>query len=412
MSNLYLSRYAYPKQFINEKAPADLNIVVTIPCHNEPDLISTLKSLNQCDLPSCSVEIIVVINESENADSQVSNQNDITFKEALKWAAEHNSNQLKTYTLYVQGLPNKHAGVGLARKIAMDEAVRRFDAIGNSEGIIACFDADSTCDKNYLLELENHFIDFPKSPGCSIYFEHPLNDVNSEAIVYYELFLRYYVNALRYAGFPYAYQTIGSSMAVKSWAYQKQGGMNKRKAGEDFYFLHRIIPLGNYTELNSTRIIPSSRDSDRVPFGTGRAMLDWKNGSKQLNLVYNPQTFEDLKLFLRHVDLIYQNEAISDLPHSIQAFLEGEVFKKELKRIQSQSNSLDLFRKHFFHWFDGFKVLKFVHFARDRYYENLDISDCLLWLFRSRGMNLEPNNHSETLRQLRKIDRRSSIVLT
>ena len=46
----------------------------------------------------------------------------------------------------------------LARKIAMDEAVRRFDQIGHTKGIIACFDADSLCDDNYLIELEEHFI--------------------------------------------------------------------------------------------------------------------------------------------------------------------------------------------------------------------------------------------------------------
>ena len=34
-------------------------------------------------------------------------------------------------------------GVGLARKIGMDEACYRFHKVRRSRGIIACFDADS-----------------------------------------------------------------------------------------------------------------------------------------------------------------------------------------------------------------------------------------------------------------------------
>ena len=49
----------------------------------------------------------------------------------------------------------------------------------------------------------------------------------------------------------------------------KQDGLNKKQAGEDFYFLQKIMPMGNYFELNSTTVHPSSRTSDRVPFGTG-----------------------------------------------------------------------------------------------------------------------------------------------
>ncbi len=405
MSALYLTRYAYPEQFIMDEPQENLNLIVAIPCYNEPDLISTLKSLNECDAPSCAVEIIVVINESENVSQQVSKQNSTTFKEAYTWATIYNSSRVRTYILYINDLPIKHAGVGLARKIAMDEAVRRFKAIGNKEGIIACFDADSTCSKNYLIELENHFIKFPKSPGCSIYFEHPLNAENSEAIIYYEFFLRYCVNASRYAGFPYAYQTVGSSMAVKSWAYQKQGGMNRRKAGEDFYFSHRIIPLGHYTELNTTKVTPSPRDSNRVPFGTGRAMLDWGNGSRQLNLVYNPQTFEDLKILLEQVDFFYKNKKTRKLPNSIGEFLENENFEKELERLQSQSNSLEHFRKHFFHWFDGFKVLKFVHFARDNFHCQVEIIEAIQWM-RSNNTKIDlPEDLKAALLQLRRNDK-------
>ena len=42
-------------------------------------------------------------------------------------------------------------------------------------------------------------------------------------------------------------------------------------------------------------------------------------------------------------------------------------------------NSKDLagFRKRFFAWFDGFRVLKFVHFARDNFYPNVPLNEAL-----------------------------------
>ena len=42
-------------------------------------------------------------------------------------------------------MPAKDAGVGLARKTGMDEALYRFNMLGKPEGIILSYDADSLC---------------------------------------------------------------------------------------------------------------------------------------------------------------------------------------------------------------------------------------------------------------------------
>lgn len=381
--NLYLSRYAYTGKLICESPLPQLNLVVTIPCCNEPDLISSLEALHQCEIGQLHIEVIVVINEGINAAAAVSQQNTATFDEATRWAEKNSDHQRKFHIIYKNDLPPKHAGVGLARKIAMDEAVRRFDAIGKPEGVIVCFDADSSCDLNYLQVIHDFFLKHHKAPGCSIYFEHPLGGDHEsevyEAIVDYELFLRYYVNALRFAKYPYAYETIGSSMAVRSAAYQKQGGMNRRKAGEDFYFLHRIIPLGNFGEINNTRVIPSPRRSDRVPFGTGKAVNDWLE-NKEL-LTYSPATFRDLKDFIDRVDKLYNidppglEEFIKALPECVSAFLALNAFGQEVARINRHAASPETFIKQFYYWFDGFKVLKYVHYARDNFYPNMAVKD-------------------------------------
>ncbi len=377
--NFYLNRFAFRHQLINSVPDASLGIVVVIPCCNESDIISTLTSLYNCLQPQSCVEVIVVVNASEQADRSVVEQNNTTVLAIKEWLKTCDKGWLDFYFIVENELPNKHAGVGLARKIGMDEAVRRFVEVVNDDGVIVCFDADSLCESNYLVEIERHFNLYPKTPACSIHFEHPIsgNEFSEEifsGIINYELHLRYYKNGLQYAGLPYAFHTIGSSMAVRSWAYQKQNGMNKKKAGEDFYFLQKLIPLGGFTELKSTMVIPSPRVSDRVPFGTGRAMQSWLLEGRGEMLSYHPNSFMDLKMFVSAVPHFYESDDV-ELPNLICKFLHTIDFEESLRKIKSNSTSREHFVKLFFNWFNAFKVLKLMHFMRDTSYEEVEISE-------------------------------------
>jgi len=398
----YLDNYAVRGQLIKNTPQSDLGIIVVIPCHNETGLTNSLQSLYKCELPACSLEVIVVINASESSSPEIINQNKKTFYEALSWVESHQKNKLSYYFIEENSLPQKHAGVGLARKIGMDEAVRRFDTINNPNGVIVCFDADARCEHNYLVEIENHFKTHSKTPACSIHFEHPTVGNNFskeiyEGIIQYELHLRVYKNGLSYAGLPYAYHTIGSSMAVVSSAYQKQNGMNKRKAGEDFYFLQKLIPLGSFTELTTTKVIPSPRVSDRVPFGTGKAMGDFLEGKEKVMYSYNTNSYKDLKQFCEVLPYLYDNANI-DLPQSINNFLESVKWKCSYHKIKQNSTSREHFTKLFFNWFNAFKVLKYMHHARDNYYPDqsvFDVGNNLLKL-------LEENQQDSSMLMLKK----------
>ena len=48
----------------------------------------------------------------------------------------------KVFLIITDELPTKHAGVGLARKIGMDEAVRRLEEAGKTKGLILNVDSD------------------------------------------------------------------------------------------------------------------------------------------------------------------------------------------------------------------------------------------------------------------------------
>ncbi len=379
--NFYLNKYGFQPPFIQSKPHPELEMVIVIPCYDEDNLITSLNALYKCEKPSSAVEVIVIVNAGKQTTERIKVKNINTYQAALSWSSNLNTPTFHFHISIAEELPKKHAGVGLARKIGMDEAVDRFDQL-DKDGVIVCFDADALCLPNYLQEIEKHFINHPKTPGCSIHYEHPVEGTEFEPAIYngiinYELHLRYYNQGLKYAGLPYAYHTVGSSMAVRSSAYQKQGGMNKRKAGEDFYFIHKIIALGGFTELKTTAVLPSPRISDRVPFGTGKAIGDWIAEDKTVFETYAFESFELLKAFVNCIPRFRTDNIPShnyglapDENDLIYGFLLEQKFQNALDEIRLNSKTEAAFIKRFFRWFDAFKVLKFMHFLRDNGVKN------------------------------------------
>lgn len=406
-------RTLYPPQIL-KRPPQNLGMVVVIPAYDEDYLLLSLLCLKKCDLPTCDVEVLIVLNDSERDTTAVKQKHQKQYLELQAWAKKVNKPRLRFQVLYCDNLPPKHAGVGLARKIGMDEAAWRLERAGNRRGIIVCFDADSRCERNYLQSIEQHFQQHPKTQACGLYFEHPLYGCEYpekvyEAILAYELHLRYSIHAQRFAGFPFAYYTIGSSMAVRADAYQQQGGMNQRKAEEDFYFLHTYIELERFSEITATKVIPSARPSHRVPFGTGKAVQELL-GNKESYLTYHPQSFLDLKcLFSQLPNLFAKSQSATPLPASIQDFLQAIDFSTKLEEIRQQTPTLPTFTTQFFCWFNAGMVMKFVHFARDKYYKNQPIEEAARWLLQQTQQlpsdaQLTPK---ELLIHFRQLDRRS-----
>ena len=134
-------------------------------------------------------------------------------------------------------------------------------------------DADCKVDDNYLCAVVDEF-NKKNLSAATINFSHDVSGTGelTEAIIPYEIFLRYYVLGLKYAKSPYAFHTIGSTIAIDHNAYIKAGGMNKKKAAEDFYFLQKVAKNYEIKKIISTTVYPSSRHSWRVPFGTGRSV--------------------------------------------------------------------------------------------------------------------------------------------
>jgi len=367
----YLSRHSFAPAVSAppEHAP---RMIVVIPSYREPALLRSLQSLDRCSRPSCFSEVIVVVNHPVNAPAEAKRQNEENLRDAQRFALQRNDSRLQFHVVYKPDVPEKVAGVGYARKAGMDEAVRRFLLSGTDDGVIIGFDADATCDENYFEEIERAFFSGKPVDGASVYFEHPLDGDEYEPDTYqgialYELHLRYLNQALHHAGFPHAFHAVGSSFAVSASAYVKQGGMNQRKAGEDFHFLQKIIPLGNYVEINSTRVVPSPRSSDRVPFGTGASIRQWMNCGQAALHTYPLEPFEDLKMLFALVPQFFKNssEAVENLcaslPRPMQNYLLQNNFLKHIAQASANSASRESFAKRFFGWFDGLKTIKYLN---------------------------------------------------
>jgi glycosyltransferase involved in cell wall biosynthesis len=345
----------------------DIKCIYVVPVYREQEYLpSLLESLQKCTIPINPTIFLFIVNQSENHDLSVLLNN----KACIDMIRMQQNTPLLIFEHLWVNLPQKDAGVGMARKIGMDLAAQYFNK-KNINGAIICLDADCKVETNYLIEIEKYFKSNPKTNGISIYFEHPLHQENQESIVKYELFLRYYTHAIAYTGHPYAFQTVGSAMACTSKAYIKQGGMNKRKAGEDFYFLQKIMYLGNFDNLTTTTVYPSSRKSERVPFGTGRSIIDHEKDENSIH-AYQPFCFEDMKTLFTNLQNIYLSKTENEILEKIELlgfnvlsirFLLENNFSKNCIQTIFNSSSFETFKNRFFQKFDLFFVMKWVHYV-------------------------------------------------
>lgn len=417
----YFSKNQNFIQHIEEPPKGLLRFVTVIPAYLEDGIFSTLQSIENAVLPEGYFEIIIVVNFSESDSVENKRINNEIFSKLVEWSGIHSSGDLTFYPLLAADLPKKHAGVGLARKIGMDEALRRFDCINNPEGLILSLDADSLIDPDYFQAITRSMSANTKCGGCLLYFEHTLEgnefeDTVYQAVMHYELHLRYYKHILKYIGFPYAKYTIGSCFGVKAGFYAQQGGMNRRQAGEDFYFLNKLFPNREFVEIAYTCIHPSPRPSLRVPFGTGVSISKMISQQDFMFETYSPFAFFDLKDFLSDLKKIYycnHEQLINEFdrwPAPVRDFLLQNHFLEKYEEIKSNSGSIDAFIKRFYKWFDGFKVVKYLNLAHEKLYKKLPVEKAVVeFLLRTEYIG-EEKKITDYLELFRRLDRKGLFI--
>ncbi len=414
----YQKKHAAGDELINTTPEKEVKFIVVVPAYIETRLEESLVSLFNATAPSLPVEIIIVINWPEDASQENIHISREVSSSANSWAEKHSSGKKRFHVIEKGFIPRKKAGVGFARKTGMDEAVRRFLKAEQENGIIVSFDADTTCETNYFTSIEDHFLRYPSTDGCSIYFEHPIEGTEYNpsvylAIIQYELHMRCYLHSIRHSGFPNAFYTVGSAFAVLASSYCRQGGMNIRQAGEDFYFLQKFFDLGTFSDLSETRVIPSPRPSLRVPFGTGKS-IDQLLKSGESMKTYHPAIFDILGEFFALIPLFFEqnlssnNFGLSSLHPCLLEFLNHSGFNDELQDIKNNSAGPVAFRKRFYRYFNMFRILKFVKYAR-KFFPDLPVGESALLIMQKTGMKTwQGISEKEMLLEFRAKDRKTT----
>ena len=437
----YLKNYAEPESQWGKKALAQFpaaswDYVVTIPACGEYEYLpAALESIAKCQavIHNSRVLCIVVLNgnRARETEFKLSNQN------MRRWFRQHcevKASDLNPADSCPQTLVTwqnmeilivDHSkepwlipadqGVGLVRKIGADIALQLI-----ATGKIVCpwihnTDADARVPDDYFLRITEAPVDAEGnvlSSSCFIYpylhMPDPEMAINDHqrywpAVTDYELWLRYYVAGLQWAGSSYAYPSIGSLLACNSMAYAKTRGFPKKMAGEDFYFQNKLAKMGAMVNLKGAPIRLLTRPSSRVPFGTGQGTIKINklNEAGDLYEVYHPLVFDFLKAFLSAAhEWFLSAEVTGDRRestfldslemHLVQSGPNGigntdwlagfvdelQVFKN-LHAAENRSTSAQGAIRQFDDWFDGFKTLKLIHRARDDLYGSLPLIEAL-----------------------------------
>lgn len=257
-------------------------------------------------------------------------------------------------------------GVGLARKIGTDVALSLWAAgriaspwIHGSDG-----DAVQPPDRFALPSAE-------KAPGV-VAWTHPFRHEPSgrprldEATRLYDEWLRYHLAGLRFAGSPWAFPTIGSTITVRADALAAVRGFPRREAAEDFYLLAKLAKIGRVADAPTGPVRLRARFSDRVPFGTGagvaRIAAAMRRGAEAT--LDHPAAYALLGLWQRALSaddpFAAAAAAASDRPPEERRALDAALASL---RVREAFADLPAGKRR--EWFDAFRTLKLLHFLRD-----------------------------------------------
>ena len=373
----YLDKYGTEVRPLTWRSSAIIEMIVIVPAISEYENVKRLlASLSAADNKYADkILVLFVVNNLQSSPKEVKDENQKTLEylhEKMNDGISGESFSLGFIDAASSGneLDEKNGGVGLARKIGMDAALSLFNYGSVKKKILVCLDADCTVSQNYFTEIYEEF-NRQKLHAAVTTFRHSLsNEENREAILCYEIFLRYYVLSLRFAGSPYAFHTIGSTMICDVESYIKVEGMNKQKAAEDFYFLEKLAKNVSIGEIKNAVVYPSSRGSWRVPFGTGQRVNRFISQTQNEYLLYNFNSFLVLKKWLQ---LFLLNDLSAEeflveaekIRSSLAAFLIEQKFEKTWSEISRTAKTDEQLQKQKNIWFDGFKMLKLIHYLRD-----------------------------------------------
>jgi len=363
----YLNKKSAHKKWGVQRMPRKeiFDFIITIPCYDEYDyLFKTLESLNKQDQSLLSNTLVsIVINNSDSESQKIIDTNHRTFEKLI--ASRYSYEMIVTDAFSTDNaLIEKDAGVGMARKISVDITL----PWSHANSIICFIDADVELSKDYLSNIHSSYKK-NKWEAATINFKHQRDEPKTiEFINQYEEFLKKTATNLKISNSPYNYVPLGSTMICTRNGYISAGGMNRRKAAEDFYFLQELQKTVGVFYINDTLIYPSSRFLNRSYLGTSTRLKQCLDGDLNIDsLNYSSRSFQILSKWIstalggQKKSYALMLEECHKIDPGLSQILINQNFEKAWEGIIS-APSYKHFEKQFHRWFDAFKTLKLLKY--------------------------------------------------
>jgi len=387
----YLTKYAEPESMGLEGPGKHWRHCVAIPaCAEGKGFAKTLESLAHIENIQSTL-LVLVVNGADSSPASHHEKN----AEFLNWIRGLTGcgNSRVSWGRYAEmdiclvdrcspgrRLPSGQ-GVGLARKISADIPAALFLEGRLTTPWVHTTDADVELPADYLSRVP----DGGDYSAALHPYKHMLEGDPSQelAMLQYESYLHFYTLGLIHASSPYAYTAIGSTIALHLEYYAAVRGFPKRQAGEDFYLLNKLAKVGTVTKLSGAPIRVRGRFSDRVPFGTGAALLKI-TGERSIGegyTMYDPRSFEVLGAFLRawesfsnHASFSRFREELEELEScwpGLESVIANSGVLKMGEQVVGQVKAGPPLRRRLMEWMDAFRTLKFMHGVREHMFSEL-----------------------------------------
>lgn len=335
-----------------------MKIFIAIPALNEldhlPDLINDLKAQTFKEF-----QIFICVNNPEEwrNDPEKANicENNTRTMDYLGSVKDLNISLIDRSSPG-KGWKGKQRGVGYARK----ELFEAVDRLAKDDDIIISLDADTRIMPGFIASVRKQFINHKKTLLLTNPYYHNLtgNVAHDQAILRYELYMRYYLINLLLICSPYAFSALGSAISFSMKGYRRISGITPKEAGEDFYFVNRMKKAGEILVWNDESVYPSSRESDRVPFGTGPAVSKGKKGDWDSYPFYDQAGFERIGETYRLLPELFIQDCETPIDEFIQRSFGENIWEPLRKNFKTEK----LFIRACHEKLDGLRILQLLRF--------------------------------------------------
>tara|TARA_B100002051_G_scaffold155800_1_gene147367 strand:+ start:2279 stop:3403 length:1125 start_codon:yes stop_codon:yes gene_type:complete len=341
------------------------NYFIVIPCFNEFDFIdNTLFSISKQNKALLDKTLLIIVINNSNNDSH------LIFKNNLNTYNKLINNQYNINLLLIDAfsdgfaIPDKNAGVGFARKIGLDHSLKYYK---DNSSILCLLDADTIVNENYL-EVINNFYK-PDINAAVINFKHQKskNKIIEEGIRKYENTIKNIANKISKTGSPYGYVSMGSTITCNIRTYISVGGMNTKKATEDFYFLQAIAKYTKVHKIKDCLVHPSSRNENRVYLGTGFRINEYIKSKTFKNLNFSNSSYKSIQKIISLTSNNWKTDSKeffkllkSKIDDDSYNFLINHNFMKRWENFKKNTKSKQQFLLFFHQWFDALKIMKLL----------------------------------------------------